>query len=64
MRTPHLFLVDCSFKYSMVIELLVALPIFLADTLALLPYVKGSVIGIAWDFGVVRNPVPSGHAGD
>ncbi len=48
----------------MVIELLVALPIFLADTLALLPYVKGSVIGIAWDFGVVRNPVPSGHAGD
>jgi len=32
----------------------VALPMFAAATLALLPFAKGGVIGFAWAFGVTR----------
>jgi uncharacterized protein (DUF983 family) len=53
--TPILFLVDRTWEMAVGLEMTVAIPIFLAATLLLLPFAKGAVIGLAWAFGVVRN---------
>ena len=56
---PVLFLADRAWDMSVWSEGAVALPIFSLATLALLPFAKGGVIGLAWAFGVKRNPAPS-----
>lgn len=53
---PVLFLADRTWAMSALFEGSVAIPIFLLATLALLPFVKGGVIGFAWAVGVTRNP--------
>lgn len=59
LMVPVLFLADRTLEMSVWLEGAVALPIFLLATLALLPLAKGGVIGLAWAFGVKRNPTPS-----
>ncbi|HEX2940204.1 MAG TPA: DUF983 domain-containing protein [Rhodopila sp.] len=54
LMVPLLFFADRTWDMSVWFEAAFALPIFLAATLALLPYAKGAVIGIAWAFGVTR----------
>ena len=39
------------------LEMALALPIFAAATLLLLPFAKGGVIGFAWSRGVTRAPL-------
>ena len=56
---PVLFFADRTWDMSVWVEGGVALPIFLLATLALLPFAKGGVIGVAWAFGVKRNPTSS-----
>jgi uncharacterized protein (DUF983 family) len=56
---PILILVDRAWQASVAVEMEVAIPIFLVATLLLLPFAKGGVIGVAWAFGVVRNPTAS-----
>jgi uncharacterized protein (DUF983 family) len=57
---PVLILADRSWQMSVAVEMAVAIPIFLLATVALLPFAKGGVIGVAWAFGVVRNPAAAG----
>jgi uncharacterized protein (DUF983 family) len=59
LMVPVLFLADRAWDMSVWSEGAVALPIFSLATLALLPFAKGGVIGLAWAFGVKRNPAPS-----
>jgi uncharacterized protein (DUF983 family) len=53
---PALFLADRTWAMSSLFEGVLAIPIFLAATLALLPFAKGAVIGFSWAVGVTRNP--------
>ena len=53
---PLLVLADRSWQMSVAVEMAIAIPVFAIATLALLPFVKGAVIGFAWARGVVRNP--------
>ena len=54
---PVLILADRTWQMSVWFEGAVAIPIFSLVTLALLPLAKGGVIGLAWAFGVKRNPM-------
>jgi uncharacterized protein (DUF983 family) len=54
LMVPLLFFADRTWDMSVWFEAAWALPLFLAATLAVLPYAKGGVIGVAWAFGVVR----------
>ena len=54
LMVPLLFAADRTWDMSVWFEAAWALPLFLAATLALLPYAKGGVIGVAWAFGVTR----------
>jgi uncharacterized protein (DUF983 family) len=54
LMVPVLIIADKVLAPSVWIEALIALPVFLAATLALLPFAKGGVIGFAWAFDVVR----------
>jgi uncharacterized protein (DUF983 family) len=56
LMVPFLILADRAWQQSVAVEMLIAIPIFLVATMALLPFAKGGVIGFAWAFGVVRNP--------
>ncbi len=56
LMVPVLFFADRAWEMSVWFEAAVALPIFSLATLALLPFAKGGVIGLAWAFGVKRNP--------
>jgi uncharacterized protein (DUF983 family) len=56
LMVPILILSDRAWQMSVAFEMVVAIPIFAAATLALLPFAKGAVIGFAWAHGVVRNP--------
>ena len=56
LMVPFLILADRAWQSSVGFEMLIAIPIFLAATMALLPFAKGGVIGFAWAFGVIRNP--------
>jgi uncharacterized protein (DUF983 family) len=51
---PPLLFADHYLNPSVWAEGAVALPMFAAATLALLPFAKGGVIGFAWAFGVTR----------
>jgi uncharacterized protein (DUF983 family) len=53
---PILVLADRAWQLSVGLEMAVAIPIFLAATLVVLPFAKGAVIGFACSRGVVRNP--------
>jgi uncharacterized protein (DUF983 family) len=53
---PILISVDRTWQITVGLEMAVAIPIFLVATLLLLPFAKGGVIGVAWAFGVVRDP--------
>ena len=54
LMVPILVVADRTWDMSIGFEAALALPIFLAATLALLPFAKGAVIGFAWAFGVTR----------
>ena len=54
LMVPFLIMADRAWEMSVWFEGAVALPIFLAATMALLPFAKGGVIGFAWAYGVVR----------
>lgn len=56
LMVPLLVVADHTWDMSVWFEGAVALPIFLLATLALLPFAKGGVIGLAWAFGVKRAP--------
>jgi uncharacterized protein (DUF983 family) len=56
LMVPFLILADRAWQVSVGLEMLIAIPIFLAATMALLPFAKGGVIGFAWAFGVMRDP--------
>jgi uncharacterized protein (DUF983 family) len=56
LMVPILLLADRAWEMSIWFEGAVALPIFSLATLALLPFAKGGVIGLAWAFDVKRNP--------
>lgn len=56
LMVPFLFLADRTWDMSVWFEGAVAIPIFLLATLALLPFAKGGVVGLAWAVGVKRNP--------
>jgi uncharacterized protein (DUF983 family) len=51
---PLLFAADRTWDMSVWFEAAWALPLFLVATLALLPYAKGGVIGLAWAYNVTR----------
>ena len=57
LMVPFLVAADRYWNPRVWLEGLIAIPVFLAATLALLPFVKGGVIGFAWAFGVTRTPV-------
>jgi uncharacterized protein (DUF983 family) len=57
LMVPALFLVDRTWAMSSLFEIVLAIPIFSAATLALLPFAKGAVIGFSWAVGVIRSPV-------
>ncbi len=59
LMVPVLLLADRAWEMSVSFEGVVAIPIFSLATLALLPFAKGGVIGLAWAFEVKRNPTPS-----
>ena len=59
LMVPVLFLADRAWEMSVWFEGAVAIPIFSLATLALLPFAKGGVIGLAWAFGVKRSATPS-----
>jgi uncharacterized protein (DUF983 family) len=59
LMVPVLFLADRTWEMSVWFEGAVAIPIFSLATLALLPFAKGCVIGLAWAFGVRRYPTAS-----
>ena len=52
---PLLITADHHLKPGVWLEALIAVPLFMLATLALLPFVKGGVIGFAWAFGVTRD---------
>ncbi len=54
MLVPPLLFADRYWNPSVWREGLIALPAFAVATLALLPFIKGGVIGFAWAFGVTR----------
>ena len=56
LMVPILFAVDHTWDMSVGWEMGLAIPIFAAVTLLVLPFAKGAVIGFAWARGVVRNP--------
>ncbi len=56
LMVPVLILADRTWQMSVWFEGAVSLPIFSLVTLALLPFAKGGVIGLAWAFDVKRNP--------
>jgi uncharacterized protein (DUF983 family) len=51
---PVLFMADRTWTMSAWFEGAIALPIFVAATLAILPFAKGGVIGVAWAFDVTH----------
>jgi uncharacterized protein (DUF983 family) len=51
---PILFSADRAFNLPMWLEMTLALVIFAVVMLAMLPFVKGGVIGFAWSRGVIR----------
>ena len=51
---PPLLWADHTWQISVLFEALVAIPFFIAVTMAVLPFVKGGVIGFAWAEGVTR----------
>ncbi len=51
---PIFVIVDRTSAYTLWQEAAVSIPVFLAATMALLPFAKGAVIGFAWAFGVSR----------
>jgi uncharacterized protein (DUF983 family) len=51
---PFLIVADRTWDMSVWFEGAIALPLFAVATLALLPFVKGGVIGFAWAFNVTR----------
>ncbi len=57
LMVPILFAADRSWDMSVGFEAALAVPIFLAVTLLVLPFAKGAVIGFAWARGVTRNPM-------
>jgi uncharacterized protein (DUF983 family) len=58
LMVPILVLADRTWVMSVWFEGAVALPMFSLATLALLPFAKGGVIGLAWAFDVKRTPTP------
>jgi uncharacterized protein (DUF983 family) len=52
--TPLFIYSDRTWAMSIWVEAAIWLPIFVAIVLAVLPFVKGGVIGFAWAFGVTR----------
>ena len=56
LMVPILLMADRAWGASMGLEMALALPIFAAATLVLLPFAKGAVIGFAWSRGVTRTP--------
>ncbi len=56
LMVPLLFLADRTWEMSVWFEGAVAIPVFSLATLGLLPFAKGGVIGLAWAYGVQRNP--------
>ncbi|TDH63613.1 DUF983 domain-containing protein [Dankookia rubra] len=57
LMVPILLIADRAWNAPMGLELALALPLFAAATLLLLPFAKGGVIGFAWSRGVTRAPV-------
>ena len=57
---PVLIAIDRTWNISVFWEMAFALPLFMLATLALLPFVKGAVIGFAWSRGVTRPRLPKG----
>lgn len=53
---PVLFALDLSWNLSVWYETALAIPVFAAATLAVLPFAKGGVVGLAWAVGVTRTP--------
>ena len=62
LMVPALFLADRTWAMSSLFEGILANPIFLVATLALLPFAKGAVIGFSWAVGVTRNPAAASSA--
>jgi uncharacterized protein (DUF983 family) len=54
LMVPFLIVADRHWDPSVWLEAGIALPVFAAAILALLPYVKGGVIGFAWALDVTR----------
>jgi uncharacterized protein (DUF983 family) len=54
LMVPPLLFADHFWNPSVWREGGMAIPLFIGATLALLPFVKGGVIGFAWAFGVTR----------
>lgn len=59
---PILLAADRAWAAPVGLELALALPIFAAASLLLLPVAKGCVIGFAWSQGVTRGPGPTTRA--
>jgi uncharacterized protein (DUF983 family) len=55
---PILLFADHAWQMPVWSEVAAAIPIFSLATLALLPFAKGGVIGLAWAFNVKRDPTP------
>ena len=51
---PLIFWLDAAWQPSMWLILAISLPAIAAVTLAMLPYMKGAVVGFAWATGVTR----------
>jgi uncharacterized protein (DUF983 family) len=55
LMVPPLLFADHYWNPSVWLEGALALPVFVAATLALLPFAKGGVIGFAWALDVTRS---------
>ncbi|MCO6416869.1 DUF983 domain-containing protein [Siccirubricoccus sp. KC 17139] len=53
---PFMFWSDRVFAPAMWVQFAIWLPLVTLMTVALLPFMKGAVIGFAWANGVTRNP--------
>lgn len=51
---PLIFWLDAAWQPSVWLILAISLPAIAAVTLAMLPYMKGAVVGFAWATGVTR----------
>lgn len=51
---PPFIWADHTWEMSLLLEAVVAIPFFIIITVAVLPFVKGGVIGFAWAQGVTR----------